>query len=89
MISEQEWIQFLEHCFYGNISEVKAALNNHILENINYEYFCELQDHILFQKGRTWQLVKNRIERNTKFIYAILNHDKESIEKFIKHRNYM
>ncbi len=80
MNSEQELENFFENCDNDNISKVKKALENHILE----DFYEDLGWTIT---TRSWQLVKNRIKRNKKFMDAIINNDEETVRKYIKSNN--
>ena len=70
----------------NEIEEVKIALSNNILNNINGDQNNTLGRSLYFS-SRAIQLVNNRIKRNIKLADAIKNSDESTVKKLIKTKN--
>lgn len=72
----------------NNLDLVKEQLSNSILNNVCEEQWNRLVYNTLeWNRNRSAFLVKNRIERNKKFIEVVKSQDIKAIKKMIKAKN--
>jgi hypothetical protein len=82
----KEFEQLLYDTENNNITNVKIALSNHILNNLYEEQFNKLYK-IIEYPSRSAQLIRNRINRNKLFIESIQKNNISKIKRLLRNKN--